>query len=66
MKTGDKKGKNDFTCTTWKGDAKVNTMRFVHSLNTYRKWLSNEGIEWDYMNVYWRRSGDFEKRIFNE
>lgn len=66
----DQKNKNDFTCTTFKknpipgeDDIKVNFMKFVHRIDTYQKWLATNNIEWDYINVYWRRSGDFKERI---
>ena len=67
MKKGDKERKNDYTCTAWKDGEKVNIMRYVHSVKSYAQWLDRKGIEWDYINVYWRRSGDFERRVyFNE
>lgn len=60
----DIQNKNDFSCVAFRGDEKVNFMKYVHSLYTYRKYLERKGIEWTHINVYYRRSASFRERIY--
>ncbi len=36
-------------------DTKTNTMKYVHDLKEYARWLDKNNISWTYINVYARR-----------
>lgn len=59
-----KKNKNDYSCTAFRNGEKVNFMKFVHRVSVYRSWLKENNIQWDYINVYYRRNGEFIERIY--
>ena len=59
-----RKYRNDFSCVSFKNGLKTNYMKYVHKIDSYVRWMNNNSIPFDYINVYWRRNGIFYKRIY--
>jgi len=51
------KNKNDYSCTIFSESGFLVKVEFVHSILSLAKWLDNSKYkEWNYINVYARRS----------
>ncbi|WP_276360229.1 hypothetical protein [Daejeonella sp. H1SJ63] len=55
--------KNDYSIIVFLPNKEVKKWAFVHQINKFEKFLSQKFPEWEYMNVYNRRSRDFLRRI---
>ena len=52
----DFKNKNDYSVTVFKDREKRLFTEYVHSIYSYTHWLQKQGIQWDYILVYVRRT----------
>lgn len=50
------KNKNDYSVQVYFNRNKRLFTEYVHSIYSYSQWLQNQGIEWDYILIYVRRS----------
>lgn len=46
-------------------DTQVLYLKFVHNTDKAITWCKSKGINWDYANVYDRRTRDFKERVYN-
>jgi hypothetical protein len=52
----DLKNKNDYSVQVYHNRNKRLFTEFVHSIYAYTQWLQKQGIDWDYILIYVRRS----------
>lgn len=58
------KHKNDYSVTVFFNDkTKPKKWGFVHKLNGFALFLDKDHSNWEYFNVYDRRTGNFIQRI---
>jgi hypothetical protein len=50
------KDKNDYSITVYQGTHKRLFQEYVQNIYTYSLWLKKQGIQWDYLLVYVRRT----------
>ena len=55
--------KNDYTIIVFLPNNEVKKWAFVHHINKFEKFLSSNFSNWEYMNIYNRRTREFIKRI---
>jgi len=55
---------NNYSCEAFQGSNRTNSMRYVHSITSYVKWLKDKGISWSVINVYNRRTSEFIRRYY--
>lgn len=55
---------NDYSVIVFLSDGKAKKWKFVHSLKNTAKFLDEKHSEWNYMNVYNRRTGQYLKRFY--
>ena len=55
--------KNDYSIVVFLSDKQVKKWAFVHQINKFEKFLNHSFPDWEYMNVYNRRTRDFLIRI---
>lgn len=69
-----KGAKNDFSMTFFVKDSEVRSkpvdrqvlfLRYVHDTEKAIRWLKSRQINWDYANIYVRRTREFKERIYN-
>lgn len=61
------KKKNDYSVIVYfEEGSKPKKWSFVHKLNGFKMFLNKEHSQWQYMNVYNRRSGDFICRFHRD
>lgn len=58
------KNKNDYSVVVFTPQ-KVLKYTYVHNLFNFKNFLNSSFGNWQYMNVYARRSGRFLKRFYN-
>lgn len=58
--------KNDYSISYFHNNERVLFLKYVHNIYKSCKWLETQGIEFSYMNVYDRRTGQFLKRLWFE
>lgn len=56
--------KNDYSVIAFLSDGKAKKWNYVHSLKNFAKFLDEKHSEWNYMNVYDRRKGQYLKRFY--
>ena len=56
--------KNDYTCIVHFCDGTFKKWTYVHSLFQFNKLLETKHPNWDYINVYERRSQKFITRFY--
>lgn len=70
-----KGAKNDFSMTffikdcnerTKPVDTQVLFLHYVHDTDKAIRWLKSNGIQWDYANIYVRRTREFKERVYNK
>lgn len=63
--------KNDFSMTFYKKEnqstkhKKVLHLHYVHNTEKAIIWCKSHNIEWDYANIYQRRTAQFLERVYN-
>jgi hypothetical protein len=50
------KNKNDYSVQVYLNSEKRLFTEYVHSIYAYTQWLNKQGVFWDYLLVYVRRS----------
>lgn len=50
------KNKNDYSVQVYLNNEKRLFTEYVHSIYAYTQWLNKQGVFWDYLLVYVRRS----------
>jgi hypothetical protein len=59
--------KNDYSAVVFIQDqSKPKKWNYIHKLSTFRRFLDNKHQDWQYMNVYNRRTKAFLKRLYKE
>lgn len=58
------KNDNDYTITVFKGKTMIKSWQFVHNLYSAKMNLNRICPEWEYMNVYARRTRRFIGRFY--
>jgi hypothetical protein len=56
--------KNDYTCIVFYKNDKPKKWQFVHSLSKFVSFLNGKHPNWQYLNVYDRRTGKYLKRFY--
>lgn len=60
----DRKNKNDYSCIIFLKNGKTMKMQYVHNIYALHNWLNGKRIDYEYINVYLRRSGQFIHRQY--
>jgi hypothetical protein len=56
--------KNDYTVIAFLSTGEAKKWRNVHGLNKFTKFLDEKHPDWNYMNVYDRRTKQYLKRFY--
>jgi hypothetical protein len=56
--------KNDYSVIAFLSDGQAKKWNYVHSLQGFAKFLDEKHPDWNYMNVYDRRKGQYLKRFY--
>jgi hypothetical protein len=56
--------KNDYTCIAFWQDGKTRKWKYVHTLSGFAAFINLKHPQWNYFNVYDRRTGRFLKRFY--
>ena len=56
--------KNDYSVIAFLSTGETKKWNYVHCLNGFAKFLDEKHPEWNYMNVYERRTAKYMKRFY--
>ena len=58
------KHKNDYSAIVFfENDSRPKKWAYVHTLNSFALFLNKSHSNWEYMNIYERRSGNYLRRF---
>lgn len=57
--------KNDYSIIVFFPNNGVKKWTYVHKLNDFQKFLNSKHSDWEYLNIYERRTREFIKRVKN-